>query len=55
MTIEEAFLFRLSGLQPHLCEQVGANVHKKLGNTIAIAQRIEVYHGGSSGGQREQG
>ena len=41
MTDEEGFHDFLSRLQPHLQEHVG-----DLEAAIAIAQRLEVYHGG---------
>ena len=46
MTDEEAFHTFLSGLQPHLQEHVGAHVQGDLEADIAMAQRLEVYHGG---------
>ena len=46
MTDEEVFHTFLSGLQPHLQEHVGAHVQGDLEAAIAMAQRLEVYHGG---------
>ena len=46
MTDEEAFHAFLSGLQPHLQEHVGAHVQGDLEAAIAMAQRLEAYHGG---------
>ena len=48
MTDEEAFHAFLSGQQPHLQEHVGAHVQGDLEAAIAMAQRLEVYHGGDS-------
>ena len=46
MTEEEAFYSFVSGLQPHIQEQVGAHVQGDLEAAIAMAQRLEVYRGG---------
>ena len=46
----------LSGLTPHLKEHVGANVQGDLELAMAMAQRLEVYHGGdgaNTGGEKK--
>ena len=45
MMAKEAFYAFLSGLAPHLHEHVGAHVQGDLEVAIAMAQRLEVYHG----------
>ena len=46
MTNEEAFHAFLSGLAPHLQKHVSAHVQGDLEAAMAMAQRLEVYHGG---------
>ena len=46
MMDEEAFHTFLSGLQPHLQEHMEAHVQGDLEVAIAMAQHLEVYHGG---------
>ena len=46
MLDEEAFHAFLSGLQAHLWEHVGAHVQGDLEAAIAMAQCLDVYHGG---------
>ena len=55
MTDEEAFHTFLSGLQPHLQEHVGAHVQGDLEAAIAMAQPLEVYHGGDGAKASEKG
>ena len=43
MADEEAFSVYLTGLNPHLREQVGAHVTRNMEEAIAMAQRIEIY------------
>ena len=40
---EEAFSVCVSGLKPHLREQVGAHAKGNLEEAITTAQRIEIY------------
>ena len=49
MMAEEAFHAFLSGLAPHLQEHVGAHVQGDLEAAMAMAQRLEVYHGVGDG------
>ena len=49
MMVEEAFHAFLSGLAPHLQEHVGAHVQGGLEVAMAMAQRLEVYHGAGDG------
>ena len=46
---EEAFHTFLSGLAPHLQEHVGAHVQGDLEAAMAMAQRLNVYHGAGDG------
>ena len=46
MTDEEAFHGFLFGVQPHLQDNVGAHVQGDLQAAFAMAQHLEVYHGG---------
>ena len=56
MSTEEAFHAFLSGLTPHLQEHVGAPAQGDLEVAMAMAQRLEVYHGGDgakAGGEKK--
>ena len=46
MTLEEAFYAFLAGLQPHLQEHVGTHVRGDLEAAMAMAMRMEIFHGG---------
>ena len=55
MLAEEAFPAFLCG-SPNLQEHVGAHVHGDLEVAMAMAQRLEVYHGGGrakAGGEKK--
>ena len=46
MTAEEAFSAFVAGLKPHLQEHVGAHIQGDLEGAMAMALRMEIYHGG---------
>lgn len=47
MTQEEAFSAFLAGLSPHLQEHVGAHIQGDLEAAMAMAMRMDLYHGAS--------